>query len=97
MSIDSALLFSTDSTLYYYFYEETLLLVGSYLVRLDRILTSTCSHQVPPTNYLKYRLPLRYAARTDEVRWEWKDSRTGRLIHRELIGGGRNSDLDKWE
>lgn len=44
--------------------------------------------------YLKYNLPLKYAARTDEVRWEWRDGKTGRLCHKELIGGGKNSDLD---
>eukprot|EP00391_Amoebophrya_sp_Ameob2_P012878 CAMPEP_0178998200 /NCGR_PEP_ID=MMETSP0795-20121207/9391_1 /TAXON_ID=88552 /ORGANISM="Amoebophrya sp., Strain Ameob2" /LENGTH=119 /DNA_ID=CAMNT_0020690873 /DNA_START=548 /DNA_END=907 /DNA_ORIENTATION=+ len=48
----------------------------------------------PMTGYLKYHLPLRYAARTEEVRWVWVDQHTGHLVHQDLIGGGRNSDLE---
>ncbi|CAD7936241.1 unnamed protein product [Amoebophrya sp. A120] len=48
----------------------------------------------PMTGYLKYHLPLRYAARTEEVRWIWVDQHTGHLVHQDLIGGGRNSDLE---
>lgn len=48
----------------------------------------------PLSGYLKYHLPLRYAARTEEVRWVWKDPKTGRNVYKELIGGGRNSDLE---
>jgi hypothetical protein len=48
----------------------------------------------PFSGYLKYHLPLKYAARCDEVRWQWVDEFTGRLVHRELIGGGKNSDLE---
>lgn len=49
----------------------------------------------PPTGYLKHNLPLRFAARCEEVRWIWNDNR-GRLVQQTLIGGGRNSDLDEW-
>lgn len=48
----------------------------------------------PFSGYLKYHLPLKYAARTEEVKWEWIEEGTGMLVHRELIGGGKNSDLD---
>lgn len=48
----------------------------------------------PLSGYLKYHLPLKYAARTEEVRWVWNDPNTGRLTHKELIGGGKNSDLE---
>lgn len=48
----------------------------------------------PFSGYLKYHLPLRYAARCEEVRWQWKDQQTGKLYYKELIGGGRNSDLE---
>jgi hypothetical protein len=49
--------------------------------------------QKPPNSgYLKYHLPLRYAARCDEVRWVWKEN--GRYVYKELIGGGKNSDLE---
>ncbi|CAD7940214.1 unnamed protein product [Amoebophrya sp. A25] len=48
----------------------------------------------PMTGYLKYHLPLRYAARTEEVRWIWVDQHTGQLVQQDLIGGGRNSDLE---
>ena len=44
--------------------------------------------------YLKYHLPLRYAARTEEVRWVWPDPVSGELVYKELIGGGKNSDLE---
>ena len=47
----------------------------------------------PFAGYLKYHLPVRYAARCEEVRWEWIDS-NGRLCRQELIGGGKNSDLE---
>lgn len=47
----------------------------------------------PFAGYLKYHLPVRYAARCEEVRWEWVDS-AGRLCRQELIGGGKNSDLE---
>lgn len=47
----------------------------------------------PFAGYLKYHLPVRYAARCEEVRWEWYDS-NGRLCRQELIGGGKNSDLE---
>lgn len=48
----------------------------------------------PFSGSLKYRLPLKYAARTDEVKWQWVDEVSGRMVYRELIGGGKNSDLD---
>lgn len=48
----------------------------------------------PFSGYLKYHLPLRYAARCEEVRWQWQDQQTGKMYHKELIGGGRNSDLE---
>lgn len=48
----------------------------------------------PMSGYLKYHLPLRYAARAEEVRWVWTDTDTGRLTYKELIGGGKNSDLE---
>lgn len=48
----------------------------------------------PCSGYLKYHLPLRYAARTEEVRWVWNCPDTGKLVYKELIGGGRNSDLE---
>jgi len=48
----------------------------------------------PFSGYLKYHLPLRYAARCEEVRWQWEDQQTGKLFFKELIGGGRNSDLE---
>jgi len=48
----------------------------------------------PNSGYLKYHLPLRFAARCEEVRWVWTDENTGRLAYKELIGGGRNSDLE---
>lgn len=44
----------------------------------------------------KIGCPLRYAARCEEVRWEWQDERSGRLARKELIGGGKNSDLDRF-
>lgn len=47
----------------------------------------------PMSGYLKYHLPLKFAARAEEVRWVWADS-SGRLVYKELIGGGRNSDLE---
>lgn len=47
----------------------------------------------PFSGYLKYHLPLRYAARCEEVRWQWQDSQ-GKMYFKELIGGGRNSDLE---
>jgi hypothetical protein len=43
---------------------------------------------------LKYRLPLKYWWRTDEVKWQWIDEVSGRMVFRELIGGGKNSDLE---
>lgn len=48
----------------------------------------------PFSGSLKYHLPLAYASRCEEVRWEWVDPLTGRMCHKELIGGGKNSDLD---
>jgi hypothetical protein len=48
----------------------------------------------PFSGYLKYHLPLRYAARCEEVRWQWQDSSTGKMYYKDLIGGGRNSDLE---
>jgi len=48
----------------------------------------------PMSGYLKFHLPLRYAARTEEVRWVWTCPQTGRLVYKELIGGGKNSDLE---
>jgi len=48
----------------------------------------------PFSGYLKYHLPLRYAARCEEVRWTWNDQQTGKTVFKELIGGGRNSDLE---
>lgn len=48
----------------------------------------------PFSGYLKYHLPLRYAARCEEVRWQWNDGITGKLVYKDLIGGGRNSDLE---
>lgn len=47
----------------------------------------------PFSGYLKYHLPLKYAARCEEVRWQWQDSQ-GKMYYKELIGGGRNSDLE---
>ena len=44
----------------------------------------------------KIGVPLRYAARCEDVRWEWVDPKSGRLARKELIGGGKNSDLDRW-
>lgn len=48
----------------------------------------------PFSGSLKYRLPLKYAARTEEVKWQWIDEVSGRMVYRELIGGGKNSDLE---
>jgi len=48
----------------------------------------------PFSGYLKYHLPLKYAARCEEVRWTWQDEVTGKTVYKELIGGGRNSDLE---
>ena len=47
----------------------------------------------PFAGYLKYHLPLKYASRCEEVRWEWIDS-MGRVCRQDLIGGGKNSDLE---
>ena len=47
----------------------------------------------PFSGYLKYHLPLKYAARCEEVRWTWCDG-SGKQVYKELIGGGRNSDLE---
>lgn len=48
----------------------------------------------PVSGYLKYQLPLKYAARCEEVRWQWIDPQTGKRVYKELIGGGKNSDLE---
>lgn len=48
----------------------------------------------PFSGYLKYHLPLRYAARCEEVRWQWMDQQSGKMVYKDLIGGGRNSDLE---
>jgi len=48
----------------------------------------------PFSGYLKYHLPLRYAARCEEVRWQWQDQGTKKMVYKDLIGGGRNSDLE---
>lgn len=48
----------------------------------------------PVSGYLKYQLPLKYAARCEEVRWQWIDPQTGKKVFKELIGGGKNSDLE---
>jgi len=50
--------------------------------------------KAPFSGFLRFHLPLRFAARCEEVRWEWKDPVSGRLVRKELIGGGRNSDLE---
>jgi hypothetical protein len=48
----------------------------------------------PFSGYLKYHLPLKYAARCEEVRWTWQDQNSGKPVYKDLIGGGRNSDLE---
>lgn len=48
----------------------------------------------PFSGYLKYHLPLRYAARCEEVRWQWQDQGSKKMVYKDLIGGGRNSDLE---
>ena len=48
----------------------------------------------PMSGYLKFHLPLKYAARTEEVRWVWTDPVTKQFVYKELIGGGKNSDLE---
>ena len=53
-----------------------------------QVIASDIMSRVPPTPYLKYRLPLRYAARTPEVRWQDDPQGRARPYRPELIGGG---------
>lgn len=41
-------------------------------------------------------LPMRYVTQRPELRWEWFDSRKNEVKREVLIGGGANSDLEKF-